>query len=308
MKPHDRPVTHRVTATPALQGERIDKALAALIPSVSRRQIRDILVRGGVWNGIHRIRSQCLPVAAGDVLVLVHPPGFIYPEVHLTAAHILWEDPWLVALNKEAGWYVQPNPWDVFGNVEQALIDFLQTREGKKPRLHLTHRLDRDTSGVLIVSRSPDINAQLQKLWNSGGVEKIYRALVSGHPQAEWSCSEPLGPGPNAKHRVDAVKGKPAHTDFKTLRTAGSAEGPWAEIEARPRTGRTHQIRIHAAHTGHPLLGDPRYGGPEQLGGRPVSRVMLHAASLTLRHPKTGEAIRLEAPVPADYAALQGTS
>lgn len=297
----DKPITHRVTVPPELAGERIDKALARLVPGLSRTRAREVLLRGGVWTGDQRVRAQSLAVTAEMPLTVVYPPGFAYPTLTLEAGDVLWEDEWLIALRKQAGWYVQPTAWDLFGNVEHALQSMLDARGGRRGRLHLTHRLDRDTSGVLIVSKRPEINGPMQKLWSGGGVDKRYLALVAGVPPEAFTGDAPLGPGPNARHRVDPVGGRPARTEFRRLAAGSSA----AEIEARPLTGRTHQIRIHAAHAGHPLLGDVRYGGPAAWGEAPVERFMLHARSLAFRHPKTGRDTVLETPPPADYAAVR---
>ncbi len=296
-----RPVTYRAAVPEALAGMRIDQALAQLIPALSRRRLRDILVRGGVWEGTRRLRSQSSAVQAGSELIVIHPPEFIYPIVEIAEEDVLWEDEWFVALRKQAGWYVQPTPWDLFGNLEHAAGEFLRRRMGKPVPLHLTHRLDRDTSGVIVLARNPKVNAPMQRLWSAGGVQKRYRALFLGEPPERWESQEPLGPGPNARHRVDHERGRAAHTRFVTLLRGDGA----AEIQAEPLTGRTHQIRIHAAHTGHPLLGDVRYGGPDLLDGMPVPRVMLHAASLQFTHPMTGAPVVLETEPPEDYQAVR---
>lgn len=296
----DKPVTYRVTVPAELAGERLDKAVPALVPGISRTRAREILTRGGVWSHDQRMRAQSRPVEAGMPLIIVHPPEFRYPELVLGEADVLWEDDFLIAIRKQAGWYVQPTAWDVFGNIEHALGVFLQTR-GPKPRLHLTHRLDRDTSGVLIVAKRPEINGPMQRLWSSGGVTKIYNALVAGRAPEQFTADEPLGPGPGARYRVDLQKGKPARTEFRRLGAGAAA----SELEARPLTGRTHQIRIHAAHAGFPLLGDARYGGATQWAGAPVSRVMLHARTLAFRHPKNQQEIVLEADPPEDYRSLR---
>jgi 23S rRNA pseudouridine1911/1915/1917 synthase len=302
-----KPIVERVTVPPELAGQRLDQVIPALVPALSRRRARDILTRGGVWTGDQRIRTQSLEVAAGMPLIIVYPPDFKYRELTIQASDVLWEDRWLIALRKGAGWYVQPTSWDIFGNMERALADFLVQREGlKSTKLHLTHRLDRDTSGVMIVAKEPEINGPMQRLWSSGGVTKIYTALVVGHPPAEWECNEPLGPGGHAQYKVDhSSQGRSAQTFFRTLSLSSNQQDAVAEIEARPQTGRTHQIRIHAAHTGHTLLGDERYEGPYEIGGHIAARVMLHAAALYFRHPMTGEAIRLEAAPPKDYADLK---
>lgn len=284
---------------PDLAGERLDRIVAALLPNVSRRQAREIVLRGGVWQGDRRIRTQSLALPAGEMLTIVYPEGFDYPSVTLKATDILWEDAWLMAIYKQPGWYIQPTPWDVFGNVEHAVQLWLDAHGGG--RVHLTHRLDRDTSGVLLISKRPEINRPMQRIWESGDIEKRYTALVCGVPPLAWSCDAPVGPGPQARQRIDLQRGRPALTQFQTLACTEAA----AEIEALPATGRTHQIRVHAAHTGFPLLGDTRYGGPSHWRGHVIERAMLHAASLRFRHPKTGGLVDLACPAPLDYQKLR---
>ncbi len=284
-----------------MAGERLDRVVPALLPQLSRRRARDILLHGGVWSGTRRIRSQSLPVTTGMELIVLYPPDFRYPTVTLDDSHVVWEDASLIAFAKEAGWYVQPNPWDVFGNLEHAAGEFLKRRDGRVPQLHLMHRLDKETSGIILLTKNPAVNGKLQKLWSSGDVQKTYLALVAGSPPDTWHCDEPLGPGPGARYRVDPNRGKTALTDFTTLAHGADA----SEIQAEPRTGRTHQIRIHAAHTGHPLLGDSRYDGPEAVAGQSVARTMLHALRLSFPHPQTGKTIVLEAPPPEDYRRLR---
>jgi 23S rRNA pseudouridine1911/1915/1917 synthase len=303
---HFRPHTLRATVPATLAGERLDKAIPVLFPAVSRTKARTILTHGGVWQGDRRIKTVSMQVTEGMELVVVYPPDFVYPSLTLGEHDILWEDEWLLALRKQAGWYVQPTAWDIFGNVEHALHDFLRAGNTKGVKLHLTHRLDRETSGVLIVSKRPEINGKMQRLWSTGGVEKRYLALVAGAPASDWTSDEPLGPGPNAKYRVDRERGRAALTLFTVLsKSPGEA---YAEVEAEPKTGRTHQIRIHAAHHGHPLLGDVRYGGPAAVNEHPVERVMLHSRRLAFRHPVTGAAVTLEAEPPADYVATRSAA
>ncbi len=297
----NRPVVYRVTVPENLAGERLDKALAILLPDLSRRRHREILNRGGVWELDQRIAHPARTVRAGQELTILHPEDFVYPSLQIEQRHVLWEDSDLIAINKEAGWYVQPTAWDRFGNVEAALIAFFQGRWGKPPKLHLLHRLDRETSGVLIVSKTGRVNGPMQRLWSEGKVNKRYRFLCRGEVPEKWSCNEPLGPGPGGKYRIDAVKGKAAQTDFARMATSSVAGDIFSEAEAIPLTGRTHQIRIHATCTGFPILGDTRYDGPDVPG---AERTMLHAAALRFTHPFTGKSIELEARPPEDYRRL----
>ena len=288
----------RVTVPAELEGTPLDVAIRALVPSLSGSQVQTILDHGGVWLGPKRYPDPALPVAEGMPLIVLHPLGFRYPSLQLTDDDVLWEDPWLLALRKQAGWFVQPTAWDRFGNVEHAVAVFLAQRDGLARRLHLMHRLDRETSGILLLTKQPEVNGTLQRAWSTGKVDKVYTALVAGSPPDHWSCDEPLGPGPNARYRVaPATGGRDALTDFETVARADGV----SEIRAWPRTGRTHQIRLHSVHTGFPLLGDERYAGPTHVGKIPIPRTMLHAGGLAFPHPQTGEPVELVAEPPADY-------
>ena len=141
----------------------------------------------------------------------------------------------------------------------------------------------------------------MQRQWSSGRVQKTYLALVAGTPPDQWECHEPIGPGPHARYRIDHEKGRPAETAFETILRGPGA----AEVRALPRTGRTHQIRLHAQHAGSPLLGDVRYGGPAYWQGLQIARTMLHATELQFQHPKTGQTIQLHADTPADYVLIR---
>ncbi|HSN14608.1 MAG TPA: RluA family pseudouridine synthase, partial [Anaeromyxobacteraceae bacterium] len=167
----------------------------------------------------------------------------------------------------------------------------------------LVHRLDRETSGVTVFARTKGAAAALAEAFRSGAPEKTYLALCAKAPSPpEGRVAVALGKDPKrAGLRLVDPRGEPAATRYRTLRDGPSA----ALVEARPETGRTHQIRVHLAHLGASLLGDPRYGGPRRVGEVAIPRVMLHAARLKLLHPVTGAPLVFEAPLPEDFAQVE---
>ncbi len=166
----------------------------------------------------------------------------------------------------------------------------------------LVHRLDRETSGVMVLARTRAVAAALSEAFRAGTPEKVYLALTARAPSPpEGRVDAPLGPDPaRPGRRTVLANGEPSATRYATLRSGAAG---CALVACRPETGRTHQIRAHLAHLGAPLLGDPRYGGPRRVLETSLPRVMLHARRLALSHPATGEAMVLEAPVPEDFLA-----
>jgi 23S rRNA pseudouridine955/2504/2580 synthase/23S rRNA pseudouridine1911/1915/1917 synthase len=224
---------------------------------------------------------------------------------------ILLEDDAIIVINKPAGLLVLPDRYNV---ALRNLYNLLNETFGT---IFVVHRIDRDTSGVVLFAKTAEVHAQLNTAFEQRQVEKVYRAIVTGTPQNDaGSIDLPVAENDHGmkKMRIDDKKGKEACTDYKVIeRFAG-----YSLMEVQPRTGRTHQIRVHLSTIGLPVLADPLYGDgcgfflssiKQNYRGKDteqplLSRTALHAFSLSLTHPITGEKILIEAPVPKDMEAV----
>jgi len=275
-------------------GERLDRFIAAR-GGISRGLARRALEAGGVFLDGRRCRVAGRTLRDGQ-RVVVHlaeggrTPG---PGEALPRERLLYADAHLVAVDKPAGVPAQPTLTTDRGTLPERVAALVGSQ------VILVHRLDRETSGVTVLARTREAAAALSAAFRDGEPEKTYVALCARAPEPpEGRVDAPLGkdPGRPGLRRVDP-RGDPAATRYRTLRTSPLA----ALVEARPETGRTHQIRVHLARLGAPLLGDARYGGPRRIGEVAIPRVMLHAARLDVVHPVTRAHLVLTAPLPADF-------
>jgi len=227
------------------------------------------------------------------------------PEVKVTVdpsleRHILFEDAVLLVLDKPAGLVVHPGAGHRDDSIVQKLSFKFKDGDWPEPnRPGVVHRLDRDTSGVLLLAKTPEALANLSEQFEYRKVEKIYHAIAEGDFRAKSGSLESfLSRHPSSRTRFTVSgHGRWASTNFRVLEPLRGA----TYVEVRPLTGRSHQIRVHLAHMGHPVVGDAVYGAKE----RPLARrQMLHAKSLTVTHPKTGRRVTWEAPMPADFLTV----
>jgi 23S rRNA pseudouridine1911/1915/1917 synthase len=282
---------------PADEGERLDRFIAAR-GGISRGEARRALDAGGVFLDGRRCKVASRAVHAGQSVAVNLAEAGRAPTAPLERGRLLYADGDLAAVDKPAGVPAQPTLTSDTGTLPDLVAALLGSP------VTLVHRLDRETSGVTVFARTRAAAAALAEAFRTGGPEKTYLALAARAPSPrEGRIDAPLGKDPARAglRRVDP-RGDPAATRYRTLREAPAA----ALVEASPETGRTHQIRVHLAHLGAPLLGDARYGGPRRVGELAVPRVMLHARRLELAHPTSGARLVLEAPVPEDFAAVEG--
>ncbi len=266
-----------------------------------------LLARGGVWVNRQRVQDPTFVLHPGAQVVIHRPPLGEQPELLVDESWVIYEDADLIVLNKPAGTYVEMTPWDVNRHVRGALLRWLAKRDGTPPTLHLAHRLDRDTSGVLLLTKNPAMNAAMYASFGAGEVQKTYLAACLGNPDfEEHIITTGHGRSRNGLFRVypfeqvgealaDGSKIKHMQTNVRVVQRFTDA----ALIEATPHTGRTHQIRLHLAYLGHPLLGDSKYGGPTTWRGITLTAHRLHAWRLVLPHPHTRSLLELSAPLPA---------
>ena len=282
-------------------GERLDRALVELVPEFSRSYLQQLLAQGLVSLNGRPVLKPATRVKACDQVALEMRPTLqsqaFRPEP--MPIDVVYEDAHLLVVNKPAGLVVHPAP----GNWSGTLLNGLLARDDKAlavPRAGIVHRLDKDTSGLMVVARDRATMDALVALIAAREVKRQYLALAHGAwtgPKSR-TVEAPIGRDPRNRLRMAVVDlalhaGKPARTDFQCL--DGTNEGCW--VQCTLHTGRTHQIRVHMASLRHPLVGDALYGGAPLAH---LQRQALHAYRLAFIHPMTGQALEFHAPVPED--------
>jgi len=284
--------------------------LTRLAPDLSRSRVQRLLEEGRVRLAGRSARASTR-LRAGEAIALEVPPpepsGLEAQDLPLT---VLYDDPDLLVLDKAAGMVVHPARGSPRSTVVNALLFRLSGGSGAPPRLGLVHRLDKDTSGCLVVARTEVALQALQAQWKGRTVEKIYLAICHGALPALGRLDTPYGRHPRDRTRYTGrlEAGRRAITTWRVVERFGRGA---SLAEVRLETGRTHQIRVHLAEAGHPLLADAAYGGtrrearlpaedPVRRAAAAVGRQALHAARLAFEHPRTGRRVSFEAPLPAD--------
>jgi 23S rRNA pseudouridine1911/1915/1917 synthase len=301
--PEQQAVLRRFTASAEDAGRRLDLYLASRLPDLSRTRIQELIDQGRVHIS-ERLARRAQRVMAGDIIdieILPRPPLRAAPEE--IPLDVLYEDEDVIVVNKPAGMVVHAGAGAARGTLVNALLHHfgaLSTLAGNL-RPGIVHRLDRGTSGAIVVARNDVAHRVLAEQFRSRAVRKTYVALLHGRMSRDRGTIErPISRDPQRRTRMTARLGygRAARTDWHVLARLGN----FSLIEAEPRTGRTHQIRAHFAAVGHPLVGDSLYGAPRQprAGGtslKPLGRVFLHAARLSFAHPRTGATIEVRAPL-----------
>ena len=299
--------TRQVLANADLHGLRLDKALALWVPEFSRSYLQQLLEQGAVAvNGARRLKAST-KVRAGDAVLVELVPtqqsqAFL-PQA--MALDIVYQDEHLLVLNKPAGLVVHPAP----GNWSGTLLNGLLAHDpmaAALPRAGIVHRLDKDTSGLMVVARQRGAMDALVKQIAAREVRRNYLALAHGawHGASSRTVDLPIGRDPKNRLRMAVVDmhlhpGKPARTDIRLLANGGQGDTLGCLVHCSLHTGRTHQIRVHMAALRHPLVADEVYGGLPAAGMR---RQALHATRLAFMHPVTGQAMDFHAPLPPDMA------
>ena len=295
-------------------GERLDTWLAARL-DVSRSRAAQLIEEGRVTLNGAATKKRDRPAPGDHVEVRIPPPApsHLAPEaIPLTIVH---QDDDLLVIDKPAGLVVHPAPGNPTGTLVNALLHAVGDLSGIGGVLRpgIVHRLDKDTSGLMVVAKHDEAHRTLSAELKARRVRRAYLAAAWGHlPQDQVAVDAPIGRHSTERKRMAVVPdGRPARTRFIRLERWRAAELVRAELD----TGRTHQIRVHLLHLGHPVVGDATYapdrhrgfGGPERAWAaglaRRVRRQFLHAAELRFTHPRTGEPMRFDSPLPPDLAA-----
>ena len=323
MTQKDNPQVERVSVSDAQAGQRLDRVLTESLEVFSRSRLKGLIESGQVTRNDEVCRQPALKVSVGDQLVVTIPAAVdAVPLGQAMDLRILFEDSHLLVLDKPAGLVVHPAPGNPDGTLVNALIahcgDGLTGIGGVK-RPGIVHRLDKDTSGVMVAAKTAEAHAALVTQFSDRTVDRAYRALVWGRPMPPIGEIEgPIGRHPKNRKKMAVVTrgGKAALTRYRSLESYG--DGLATLIECKLETGRTHQIRVHLTHRKHPLIGDPAYGRP---GGRRAlpkaldsdetailtefPRQALHAFRLGFTHPDTGQHIDFETEMPDDMLKLK---
>jgi 23S rRNA pseudouridine1911/1915/1917 synthase len=321
---------HEILTGPADAGERLDRTLVARLPGLSRSRLQALIGAGAVTRNSVSVLDAGLRVKAGEAYaVRVPPPEPAEPEPQAMALAIAYEDRPLVVVDKPKGLAVHPGPGHASGTLVNALIAHCGTSLsgiGGVLRPGIVHRLDKDTTGLLVVAKSDRAHQGLSEQFAAHGTDgrlrRGYRAIAWGAPERPRGTIEAALARSTANRtkiavvRAESASGRRAVTHYETLERFGPAGKPIASLlRLVLETGRTHQVRVHLAHIGHPLLGDATYGAGHKASARKLNaeaqqalaamgRQALHAAELTFVHPISGKRVELESPLPPDMAIL----
>lgn len=309
----------RLIATAAQAGQRVDRFVADAIGTISRSRVKALIEEGRLTVDGRLVTEPAESVRDGCTYCLdIPPPTPAAPQPQPIALTVLYEDSDLLVLDKPAGLVVHPAPGNPDGTLVNALLAHCGpgfTGIGAERRPGIVHRLDKDTSGVMVVAKTQLANDKLTAAFANRDLDRAYKALCWGQPSpAAGEIEGAIGRDRRDRKRMAVVTqgGKPALTYYRTLQ---SWQGSLALLECKLATGRTHQIRVHLATRGHPIVGDPLYLRRVPAVARSIAaplrdrlldfpRQALHAFKLGFRHPRTGQTLCFETELPADMASL----
>lgn len=306
-------------------GWRLDLFLAAVLTDFSRSRLQQLLQAGAVMLNGTTIKDANHRVKSGETYVVTIPPvASPIPQAQDIPLAVVYEDKELIVIDKSAGLVVHPAAGNLDGTLVNALIAHCGSTMlsiGGEARPGIVHRLDKDTSGLLVAAKTDRAMTSLAKQFANHTILRAYNALVWGKPRELSATIEgQIGRSPFDRKRMAVLRdrGKFASTRYRVLEVFGSLDRPFASLlECRLKTGRTHQIRVHLTHLGHPLIGDQQYGRT-RLAPRPRTdaeanaftkavhfpRQALHAAVLGFQHPTLHKTLHFQSPWPADFAEL----
>ena len=298
---------------------RLDRALADALPDLSRSRVQALMGEGAVSRDGEPMTDLSAKAVAGVYRITIPAPRPADPQAEEIDLAILYEDPHLIVIDKAAGMSAHPAPGSQEGTLVNALIHHCGeslSGIGGVARPGIVHRLDKNTSGVMVAAKTDAAHRGLSALFAAHDIDRVYIALTRGAPSpATGTIVTQLGRSSTDRKKMAVLRqgGREAITHYTVAKLFGASSRPLASrVSCRLETGRTHQIRVHLAHKGAPCLGDPTYGsGPaapvvrEAIAASGLQRQALHAAVLGFRHPITGEALHFETQPPRDMSDLQ---
>jgi 23S rRNA pseudouridine1911/1915/1917 synthase len=303
------PSTRELVVEPEHDGSRLDSFLTSLLPDQSRSHIQRLIKDGSV-KGPAALRPST-PVRAGQVYrVEIPAPAPAIPAPEALPLRIIYQDPDVVVLDKPAGMVVHPGAGHAGGTLVNALLHHIKDLSGVGGELRpgIVHRLDRGTSGVMVVAKHDAAHQELSRQFSDREIEKEYMALVWGVVQAGRRIDAPIGRDPNHRQKM-STRARRARHAVTRVTMARHLQGV-SLLKVAIATGRTHQIRVHLSAIGHPIVGDATYGGVHRRVAAPLraiqrlERPFLHAARLAFTHPTDGRRMEFDSPLPLDLQSV----
>jgi RluA family pseudouridine synthase len=305
---------------------RLDHFLANWLPyalgqAVSKTKIRTLILTGGVYVNRHRNKTAATPLYAGTVIEVYYDEERLnagqatrLEKVRLETSRVLFEDEWLIVIDKASGLPTQPTVDPNRANLYEVVRNFLADRDHiANPYLGLHHRLDKDTSGIVLFTKKEEANKGVSELFSNHVIQKTYQCLVWRSP---GSPTYELGEQFKLENFLGRLNDKSEKSRFGAVKSGGDYAVTYFNVqeifrdilwlEAQPKTGRTHQIRVHCSEHGLPILGDPMYFPKELQTFASVPRLMLHASELSFIHPITEKTVIITCPLPDDFMSVLG--